>query len=121
MSLLLEERQSRTEMDITSVDFGETETVLTAEGNMGEYGRVYTSYHLSYNNQGTGGTYTGQGRGYPDKSSMVSGKAVGIWRRDGDLLQMEEVVSISDGTQNLSKITVNPREKKLTMDVFILL
>ena len=52
---------------------------------------------------------------------MVSGKAVGIWRRDGDLLQMEEVVSISDGTQNLSKITVNPREKKLTMDVFILL
>ena len=40
MSITLEERQPRTDIEITSVDFGETETVLTAEGHMGEYGRV---------------------------------------------------------------------------------
>ena len=46
MSLTLEERQPRTDMEITSVDYGDTEVVVTAEGNMGEYGRVYASYHL---------------------------------------------------------------------------
>ena len=45
-------------MQITSVDLGDSESVITAEGNMGEYGRVYASYHLSYNQDGTGGTYT---------------------------------------------------------------
>ena len=56
MALTLEERQPRTEMQITSVDLGDSESVITAEGNMGEYGRVYASYHLSYNQDGTGGT-----------------------------------------------------------------
>ena len=41
MALTLEERQPRTEMQITSVDLGDSESVITAEGNMGEYGRVY--------------------------------------------------------------------------------
>ena len=77
MSLTLEERQPRTDMEITSVDYGDTEVVVTAEGNMGEYGRVYASYHLSYNAEGTGGTYTAQGRGYIDADTMASGKAGG--------------------------------------------
>ena len=61
MSLTLEERQPRTDMEITSADYGETEAVITAEGSMGEYGRVYASYHLSYNADRSGGTYTAQG------------------------------------------------------------
>ena len=47
-------------MQITSIDLGD-ESVITAEGNMAEYGRVYASYHLSYNRDSTGGTYTAQG------------------------------------------------------------
>ena len=35
MSITLEERQPRTNMEITSVDYGDTEAVVTAEGNMG--------------------------------------------------------------------------------------
>ena len=64
MSITLEERQPRTEMEITSIDFQADEAIITAEGNMGEYGRVYASYHLSYNAERTGGTYTAQGRGF---------------------------------------------------------
>ena len=38
MSITLEERQPRTEMEITSIDFQADEAIITAEGNMGEYG-----------------------------------------------------------------------------------
>jgi hypothetical protein len=120
MSLTLEERQPRTEMQITSVDLGDSESVITAEGNMGEYGRVYASYHLSHNQDGTGGTYTAQGRGYVDKDTMASGIAVGVWRRDGVLIIMDELVNINDGSQNLGRIIVNPLERTMTMDVYVL-
>ena len=120
MALTLEERQPRTEMQITSVDLGDSESVITAEGNMGEYGRAYASYHLSYNQDGTGGTYTAQGRGYVDKDTMASGIAVGVWRRDGVLIIMDELVNINDGSQNLGRIIVNPLERTMTMDVYVL-
>ena len=120
MSLTLQERQPRTDMEITSVDYGDTEVVVTAEGNMGEYGRVYASYHLSYNAEGTGGTYTAQGRGYIDADTMASGKAVGVWRREGSMIHMDELVNINDGTQNLGKIVINPIEKTMIMDVYVI-
>ena len=120
MSITLEERQPRTDMEITSVDFGETETVLTAEGHMCEYGRVYASYHLSYNADRSGGTYTAQGRGYIDANTMASGAAVGVWRREGSLLYMDELVNINDGTQNLGKIVIDPIKKTMIMDVYVI-
>ena len=120
MSITLEERQPRTDMEITSVDFGETETVLTAEGHMGEYGRVYASYHQSYTADRSGGTYTAQGRGYIDADTMASGAAVGVWRREGSLLHMDELVNINDGTQNLGKIVIDPIKKTMTMDVYVI-
>jgi hypothetical protein len=120
MSLTLEERQPRTDMEITSVDYGETEAVITAEGNMGEYGRVYASYHLSYNADRSGGTYTAQGRGFIDYDTMASGAAVGVWRREGSLIHMDELVNINDGTQNLGKIVIDPIKRTMIMDVYVI-
>ena len=120
MPLTLEERQSRTEMEITSVDVGEKESIITAEGNMGEYGRVYASYHLSSDAEGTGGTYTAEGRGYLDATTMAAGSAVGVWRREGTLIHMDELVNINNGTQNLGKIVINPVEKTMLMDVYVI-
>ena len=120
MSLTLEERQPRTDMEITSADYGETEAIVTAEGNMGEYGRVYASYHLSSNAEGSGGTYTAEGRGYLDATTMVAGTVVGVWRREGTLIHMDELVNISDGTQNLGKIVINPVERTMLMDVYVI-
>ena len=120
MSITLEERQPRADMDITSVDFGETETILTAEGHMGEYGRVYASYHLSYNSDRSGGTYTAQGRGYIDADTMASGVAMGVWRREGSLLCMDELVNMNDGSQNLGKIIVDPIKRTMTMDIYVI-
>ena len=120
MSLTLEDRQPRTDMEITSVDYGDAEAVITAEGNMGEYGRVYASYHLSYNAERTGGTYTTQGRGFIDADTMAACAAVGVWRRDGSLIYMDELVNINDGTQNLGKIVIDPIKRTMTMDVYVI-
>jgi hypothetical protein len=40
-ALNLEARQPRAEMTITSIDLGEDLTVITAEGDMDGYGKVY--------------------------------------------------------------------------------
>ena len=120
MSITLEERQPRTEMEITSIDFQADEAIITAEGNMGEYGRVYASYHLSYNAERTGGTYTAQGRGFVDADSMASGAAVGVWRREGSMLYMGELVNIHDGSQNLGKIVIDGLKRTMVMDVYVL-
>jgi hypothetical protein len=47
-------------MNVTSVDLGQELTSISAEGDMEGYGRVYVTYHLSYNAARTGGTVDGQ-------------------------------------------------------------
>ena len=51
---------------------------------------------------------------------MASGKAVGVWRREGSMIHMDELVNINDGTQNLGKIVINPIEKTMIMDVYVI-
>lgn len=120
MSITLQERQPVTEMEITSIDFRPDEAVITAEGAMGEYGKVYASYHLSYNADRTGGTYTAQGRGFIDSSTMASGMAVGIWHRDGSTLVMDELVAMNDGTQNYGKIVIDALQRTMKMEVYVI-
>ena len=119
-SLTLEARQARTELTITSLDLGDEVSVITAEANMGEYGKTYVSYHLTYNRDGSGGYYTVQGRGYIDENTFFSGSGAGTRVRDGHLVVMTGIVDISDGSQNLDKIIVNPLERTLTLDVYAL-
>ena len=119
-ALSLEARQPRTELEITSIQLGEDLSVITAEGATGEYGRVYITYHLTYNRDGSGGSYTMQGRGYVDANTLFSGSGSGRWFRDGHLVRMSGVVSISDGSQDLDVIVVDPLNRTLTGDVYAL-
>ena len=84
------------------------------------YCELTQGYHLSSNAEGSGGTYTAEGRGYLDATTMVAGTAVGVWRREGTLIHMDELVNISDGTQNLGKIVINPVERTMLMDVYVI-
>ena len=117
-ALSLEARQPRSELEITSIQLGEDLSVITAEGASGEYGRVYITYYLTYNRDGSGGSYTMQGRGYVDADTLFSGSGAGMWSRDGHLLKMSGVVSISDGSQNLDVSVVDPLNRTLTADVY---
>ena len=61
-SASFEARQDRSEMNVTSVEFRDGSTVITAEGQMGEYGKVYVTYELHIDASGTSGLVTGQCR-----------------------------------------------------------
>jgi len=119
-ALNLEARQPRAEMTITSIDLGEDLTVITAEGDMDGYGKVYVSYHLTYNRDGSGGFYLGQGRGYIDENTMASGSFSGVWVRDGHLVRLTGVVALSDGSQNLDVIVVDPLNRTMIVDAYAL-
>ena len=119
-ALNLEARQPRTEMNITSIDLGDDLSVVTAEGDMAGYGKEYVSYHLTYNREGSGGFYTGQGRGYIDENTMASGSFSGVWVRDGYLVRLTGVVSLSDGSQNLDVIVIDPLNRTMILDAYAL-
>ena len=119
-SITLQARQERTTMQVTSVEFRDEETVITAQGEMGTYGTVYTSYLLKYDSSGSGGTVSGQGRGVVDKDTFFSGTFSGVWKRDGSNILMRNLVNISDGTTNLDSITVNTGQRNLSIDVYVI-
>ena len=118
-SITLQARQGRTTMQVTSVEFRDDETVITAQGEMGTYGTVYTSYLLKYDSSGNGGTVSGQGRGVVDKDTFFSGTFSGVWKRDGSNILMRNLVNISDGTTNLDSIVVNTGQRNLSIDVYV--
>ena len=119
-SITLQARQERTTMQVTSVEFRDEETVITAQGEMGTYGTVYTSYLLKYDSSGDGGTVSGQGRGVVDKDTFFSGTFSGVWKRDGSNILMRNLVNISDGTTNLDSIVVNTGQRNLSIDVYVI-
>ena len=119
-SITLQARQERTTMQVTSVEFRDEETVITAQGEMGTYGTVYTSYLLKYDSSGNGGTVSGQGRGVVDKDTFFSGTFSGVWKRDGSNILMRNLVNISDGTTHLDSITVNTGQRNLSIDVYVI-
>ena len=50
-------------MTVTSVHLTQGGGTITAEGDMGEYGRAYLTYTLTADANGMGGTVVGEGRG----------------------------------------------------------
>ena len=119
-SITLEVRTESSTLKITSVEFRDDVTVITAQGDVGQYGAVYTSYQLNYDSTGDGGTVSGQGRGVVDKDTFFAGTFSGIWKRDGANIIMRNLVNISDGTTNLDYIVVDSAQRKLTLDVYVI-
>ena len=72
----LEKRQPDAPMTVTSVTLGQETTAISAQGDMEGYGKVYVTYHLSYNAARTGGTVDGQGRGFTP-AGYASGRVQG--------------------------------------------
>ena len=118
--LNLEAKQSRTELNITSIQLGEDLSIVTAEGETGEYGRVYVTYYLNYDRDGSGGSFTMQGRGYVDTDTIFSGSGAGRWARDGHLVRLTQILTISDGSQNLDVIVIDPLNRTLIADLYAL-
>ena len=114
-ALALEKRQADSQMTMTSLTLGDTETVINAKGTMGEYGTVYVTYKLSYNADRVSGFVSGTGRGAINSDTVVGGATRGVWTRKGSVVQIRQVVQISDGSQNLDVIDID-----MLSDTFII-
>ena len=115
----LEKRQLDAPMTVTSVTLGQETTAISAQGDMEGYGKVYVTYHLSYNADRSGGTVDGQGRGFT-KAGIASGRFQGFWELVDGVVVMRNVVSITNGTMNLDVIEFNPLTEELLVKAYIL-
>ena len=115
----LEKRQLDAPMTVTSVTLGQETTAISAQGDMEGYGKVYVTYHLSYNADRNGGTVDGQGRGFTE-AGIASGRFQGFWELVDCVVVMRNVVSINNGTMNLDVIEFNPLTEELLVKAYIL-
>ena len=118
--LSFEERQASTPMTVTSVNLYQGGGTITAEGDMGEYGRAYLTYTLTADANGMGGTVIGEGRGAMPDGVFASGSGTGAYYRDGTTFTMHVIFRINDGTQNFDKIVFDAYTRELTHDAYIL-
>ncbi len=118
--LNLEKRQGDSTFRVTSIHFGDELTTITATGDMGEYGKVYASFDLSYEGSNRSfGQVTGQGRGVSG-GEMIAGEFAGRWFRNGDIVVMRHVVQLSDGSQNLDVVTLRVADNEMDVEVYVL-
>lgn len=115
----LQKRQPDTAMNVTAVNLGQEVTSVSAEGDMEGYGKVYVTYHLSYNAARTGGTVDGQGRGFTPEG-YASGRFQGFWELVDGVIVMRNVVNITNGQMNLDVIEFNPLTRDLVVQAYVL-
>lgn len=117
--IAFEKRHGSAEMEVTSVHLTETGGTIMAEGQMGTYGRTYTTYTLTAIAGGTNGRAKISGRGAMEDGSFASGTGEGIYSRDGTVFTIHFLINMQDGTQNLDEVIFNAFTRELTHDVYI--
>ena len=73
-----EQRHEGTPMEVTSVHLNADGGTITAEGQMGTYGRTYVTYKLTARPDGKSGWVDVEGRGAMADGAFASGAGVGI-------------------------------------------
>ncbi len=117
--LALEKRQPDTAMNVTSLELGDDESVINAEGDMGVYGRVYVTFRLAYDEGRRSGTVYGSGRGAMGNDIAI-GNFSGRWEVIDGTVTMRHVVALNDGTFNLDIVTFRPVDRKLIIKAYVL-
>ena len=114
-----EQRHEGTPMEVTSVHLIADGGTITAEGQMGTYGRTYVTYKLTARPDGKSGWVDVEGRGAMADGAFASGAGVGIYSRDGTTFTIHFLVNMQDGTQNLDEVVFNAYTRELTHDVYV--
>ena len=107
------------EFTITSVNPSPDSIEITASGPAGRYGNAFCSYVLE-SFDGISGFSHGNGRGFPDEGPMMTGNGPGLWRRDGNKIEIKQLVDIDNGDQNLDIITIDMHAKTVLIRSHIL-
>jgi len=114
-----EQRHEGTPMEVTSVHLNADGGTITAEGQMGTYGRTYVTDKLTARPDGKSGWVDVEGRGAMADGAFASGAGVGIYSRDGTTFTIHFLVNMQDGTQNLDEVVFNAYTRELTHDVYV--
>ncbi|MBU01920.1 MAG: hypothetical protein CME55_01360 [Halieaceae bacterium] len=114
-----EQRHEGTPMEVTSVHLNAGGGTITAEGQMGTYGRTYVTYKLTARPDGKSGWVDVEGRGAMADGAFASGAGVGIYSRNGTTFTIHFLVNMQDGTQNLDEVVFDAYTRELTHDVYI--
>ena len=114
-----EQRHEGTPMEVTSVHLNAGGGTITAEGQMGTYGRTYVTYKLTARPDGKSGWVDVEGRGAMADGAFASGAGVGIYSRNGTTFTIHFLVNMQDGTQNLDEVVFNAYTRELTHDVYV--
>ena len=77
-ALTLEPRQAPAVMTVTSVQLTETGGIISAEGDMSEYGKVYTTYEMTLDPSRGLYVVTGEGGGFMSDGSFASGQFLSL-------------------------------------------
>mgnify|MGYP001163469030 FL=1 len=117
--LTLEKRQADTVMNITSLELGDAESVINAEGDMEGYGRVYVTFRLAYDEGRRSGTVYGSGRGAIGNDIAIANFS-GRWEVIDGTVTMRHVVALNDGTFNFDVVTMRPADRELIVKVYAL-
>jgi hypothetical protein len=117
--LALEKRQPDTAMNVTSLELGDDESVINAEGDMGVYGRVYVTFRLAYDEGRRSGRVYGSGRGAMGNDIAI-GNFSGRWEVIDGTVTMRHVVALNDGTFNLDIVTFRPVDRELIIKAYVL-
>lgn len=118
-TISFEQRQEGASMEVTSVHLTADGGTITAEGQMGTYGRTYVTYKLTARPDGKSGWVNVEGRGAMQDGAFASGAGVGIYSRDGTTFTIHFLVNMQDGTQNLDEVVFNAYTRELTHDVYV--
>ena len=119
-TLKLEPRQAPAVMTVTSVRLTDAGGIISAEGNMSEYGKVYTTYEMTLDPSRGLYIVSGEGRGFMADGTFASGQFQGVGSRDGSTFTMYNTVNITGSTQNFDVITFDALENTLTVKAYIL-
>ena len=116
----LQQRQTDDiEFAITSVNPSPYSLEITASGPAGRYGNAFWSCVLESFDENSGSLH-GTGCGFPDEGPMMTGNFVGLWRRDGNKIEIKQLVDIDNGDQNLDIITIDMHAKTVLIRPYIL-
>ena len=106
---------------IDSVTVGEnhaTVNVSSKSADVGQYGKVYLSYTFTSNPAiKSSGTWEGHGRGISPDGVMQRGILKGVWTRDGGVINMKSLDSVTDGV-NYMQGTLNLLTGNVDIEVY---
>ena len=110
---------SKGKFDVTSWKAGGGYSVITSEGFVDGYGKVYLTHKFKANSgEALSGDFTGAARAITKDGNMAFASLQGVWKREGKTLTIHTLDSLTDGTANYAKGTFDLYEGTLKFDVF---